>query len=35
MDKASKLRELHDLKTNGILSEAEFNAEKNKILNVR
>ena len=33
MDKASKLRELHDLKTNGILSEAEFNAEKNKILN--
>ena len=33
MDKASKLRELHELKTSGILSDAEFNAEKNKILN--
>ena len=31
MDKAAKLRELHELKNNNILSESEFIAEKNKI----
>jgi len=33
MDKAAKLRELHELKTKGLLTENEFAAEKNKILN--
>ena len=33
MDKTEKLRQLHDLKTSGILSDDEFDIEKNKILN--
>jgi hypothetical protein len=32
MDKAAKLRELHELKNNNILSEEEFTAEKKKLL---
>lgn len=33
MDKTDRLRELHDLKIRGILSDDEFDIEKNKILN--
>jgi len=33
VDKTERLRQLHDLKTSGILSDDEFNIEKNKILN--
>ena len=33
MDKAAKLRELHGLKSSGILSDDEFTAEKNRLLN--